>query len=367
MTLNKKQILTLVLIIGGVMSLVLLFYYVYFAIRSYVFPILTPFIFAIGIAYLVNPLVNLLIKKGMHRIVAIIIIYVSILAVLAFFIIWLIPRLISELNKLTILFPRYVAQIHDFYLNAEQNINNMSLPEGASEIIQNAFKQLNILPQLVEKFQTMLQNLIGGISNFVITFIKGIFNFVMALILSFYFLKDVEKFKAKLVQIVPPKYTKQIFHLFRDINDVLAAFIRGRLTVCLIIGLITFLGLTILGVDFALLFGVIAAVTELIPYFGPIIGSIPPIIVAALQSPWLALKTLVLFVVIQQAEGNIITPKIVGTNVGFHPALVIFVLLVGGQWKGVIGMLLAIPIAAIIKVVLKHIALLMTDRRQEER
>jgi predicted PurR-regulated permease PerM len=284
------------------------------------------------------------------------------MTILIVLLIYLIPRLIGELNRLTILMPRYIGQLRALYLTVEERLNNVSWSEEFNHTIQNIFQQLDIFPQLTEKIQILTQGIISKLSGTIIIIVKAIFNFVLSIIVSFYFLKDREVMQTKFAQTVPKKYHKQVFHFLRDVNDVLSAFIRGQLTVCLIIGVVTFIGLTIMGIDFALLIAIIAGVTNLIPYFGPVIGAIPGIVVGAMQSPWMSLKVLIFFVVVQQIDGNIITPKIVGDKVGFHPVLVILVLLIGGQWKGVLGMLLAIPVAAVIKVTLRHVGMLVTKK-----
>lgn len=361
MKLNKRQILTWISIILGAIFL----YYLYFWIRSYVVPILTPFIIAAILAYLLNPLVNLLMKKRMHRIIALLIVYASGITALTLLIIYLVPRLIEELNRLTILLPRYTSQFQSLYLAAEEKLNNISWSEEVNQTIQRIYRQFDIFPQLTEKIQKLTQGIIGKLSGMLITIVKTIFNLVLAIILSFYLLKDLDKIKTRFTQILSPQYHKQVFHYLRDVNEVLAAFVRGQLIVCAIIGIVTFIGLTIMRIEFALLIAIVAGITNLIPYFGPIIGAIPGIIVGAMQSPWLGLKVLIFFVVVQQIDGNIVTPKIVGGKVGFHPVLVIFILLLGERWKGILGMLFAIPVAGVIKVTLRHIGILVTKNNEE--
>jgi predicted PurR-regulated permease PerM len=131
----------------------------------------------------------------------------------------------------------------------------------------------------------------------------------------------------------------------------LGSFIRGYFLVAAIVGGLTAIAMALLGLEFALMLGIFAGLAELIPYFGPVIGAVPAIGLAVLQSKWLAAKVALAFFVIHQLEGNIISPKILGDKVGLHPLMVIFSLMAGGELYGLAGMLLAVPVAAVLRVV----------------
>jgi predicted PurR-regulated permease PerM len=146
-----------------------------------------------------------------------------------------------------------------------------------------------------------------------------------------------------------------------DIDQVIGEFIRGQLIVCTVIAVLTSIALYLMGVQFAIILGMIAGIVDVIPYFGPFIGMLPCIAVALLQSPKLALYTALAFIAIQQVESNIISPKIVGDRVGLHPVVIIFALLAGERLLGFIGLVLAVPAAAIIKVILHHSWLRITE------
>ncbi|HEX3032252.1 MAG TPA: AI-2E family transporter, partial [Bacillota bacterium] len=139
-----------------------------------------------------------------------------------------------------------------------------------------------------------------------------------------------------------------------DMDQVLRGFIRGHLLVCGLVGGLSALGLYLIGVPFALLLGIIAGILDIIPFFGPILGAVPALALALLQSWQATIYTLLLFVIIQQVEGNIITPKILGEAVGLHPLIIIFALLAGGHLWGVTGMIIALPLAAVIRVAARY-------------
>lgn len=152
--------------------------------------------------------------------------------------------------------------------------------------------------------------------------------------------------------MVPEKYEDDVSRLFHEMDKVFNEFIRGRLIVGAFVGIATTIVLLILKVDFALLIGIFSGLMDIIPYFGPVLGIIPGVVFAFLQKPIKALWVIILFIVIQQIENNIISPKVVGESVGIHPITVILVLIIGGSMFGILGMLLAVPFAAIFKIVL---------------
>jgi len=134
------------------------------------------------------------------------------------------------------------------------------------------------------------------------------------------------------------------------VNKVVGRFVRGQLIVSVVVGGLVALGLSLLGVRYALFLGVLAGLFDIIPYFGPVLGAIPALVLAFLRDPLTALWTLLMFVAVQQLEGSVLSPKIVGEQVGLHPLTVIFSVLAGGELLGVTGMLLAVPAAATVKV-----------------
>lgn len=186
---------------------------------------------------------------------------------------------------------------------------------------------------------------------------SNIVNIVLGLIVAFYILKDLEYFK-KLCSDIRAAFSKNrkdynTGSLLSEINSILASFIRGQMLDALLVGILCSIGLSIIRLDFAVLIGMTAGISNIIPYFGPIIGSVPAIIVGLLSgSPIKALLAVVVLVVVQQIDSVLISPKIVGNSVGLHPVFVMLSIIVGGAYFGLWGMLIAVPIAAIIKMFL---------------
>lgn len=140
-----------------------------------------------------------------------------------------------------------------------------------------------------------------------------------------------------------------------EMDNSLGSFIRGQLLISAIVGVLIAVGLSIIGVDFALIIGLIAGIFNIVPYFGPVIGAIPAVISALLKSPLSAVYVVILFIVVNQVESSIISPNILGEHVGLHPVTVIFCIISGGYLFGILGVILAVPVTSIIKVTLRYI------------
>lgn len=155
--------------------------------------------------------------------------------------------------------------------------------------------------------------------------------------------------------MIPLSKRSELLQLWEEIDEVLINFIIGNLTVALLVGSCTAFGLAMIGMDFPLLLGIITGITNIIPYFGPVIGGIPAVLLALLKSQKLAFYVIIVIVVVQQLESNFISPKVLGKSVGLHPLIVIFILLAGGELGGIVGMLIAVPLTAVLKIIVTYL------------
>ena len=307
--------------------------------------LMVSFILAVLLAYLLNPVVNAIERRGTPRSYAILLAYLALSFVVAGIFLHIIPRVLKQLYIMEETIPLYIAQTQLVIQSIQNHYSVLNIPDGVREIIDQRVVMLEeYVLQWVRTAVTVLIGLVGYV-----------FKLLLAPVLAFYLLKDLDAISEKAAAWLPVNLKDEITGLFRQINQVLASFIRGYFLVAAIVGVLTAVSMALLGVDFALMLGFIAGVTELIPYFGPIIGAVPAIGVALLKSKWLALKVAVIFIIIHQLEGNIISPKIMSDKVGLHPLLVIFSLLAGGELYGLMGMLLAIPCAAVLKVIVSFV------------
>lgn len=330
---------------------VLILYILYMLIKKYPFlsEIINITIFSLIFAYLFNPVVELIEKKGIPRLWSVIIVYILIIAILAVVFFTFLPKIIREFKKLGNVLPNYIDQINNFLYN----INNSSL-----------LKSSNLPPQLdgvKDVFKENLESIESFIIKWFSDFVDKIINmfskiFIIAIIpiISFYFLKDKEFFKKKIYLIIPKSHRNEMINLFKEIDNMLGQFIRGRVIVAIFVGVSTTIALALLKINFAFIIGMLAGLADIIPYFGPIIGIIPAVFFAILESPIKALWVIIIFTIIQQIENDIITPKIVGESVGIHPVTVMLSLIIGGGFFGILGMVLAVPVVAILKIIYSH-------------
>lgn len=313
---------------------------------------LYPFVIAFLMAYLLNPAVCYLERKKISRLWAIIILYACLLTVLIISGSHFIPLLIRELELFAHELPSLIASGDRFIQSAQSQYQNAAMPYSLRLALDNGMAQLELLLQIT------IKDTVEGLLNIVS---HGI-GVVISPILAFYFLYDLHEIKRKLYMSVPGSWRPGLRLFLKDIDKVLSGVIRGQITIAVIVGVLVSLGLTFLHVRFALLIGILAGALDVIPYFGAFIGATPAMAIALLESPMLAGKVMMLFFLIHQLEGTIIGPRILGEQVGLHPITVIFFLLVGGDIGGLAGLLLGVPLAAVGKVIVRHILKLFVTK-----
>jgi predicted PurR-regulated permease PerM len=183
----------------------------------------------------------------------------------------------------------------------------------------------------------------------------------------FYILHDETKVARGILKLLPERYRGDALNMARIVDSILGAYIRGQLLLCVFIGIMATAGLTLLGVQYAAVLGLMAGIFEILPFVGPIFGMAPAVLVAAVQSPWLGLWTLVLFIGIQQIENLFLVPRISGKAVELHPALIMVVLVIGNEVAGLWGMLVAVPLTAIVRDLFRYLYLRFQDEPVEPR
>ncbi len=295
-------------------------------------------------------------EKGLSRFMALIFVFGILSSILAAIGIIFIPAIITELDSLAHRIPYYVERIEALINKFNTKYQKVELPATITLVLDRTVRRLEeVTLQFIERT-----------TGAIIGLLSRMFSLIMAPILAFYILKDFEFLQKTVWRLVPKNSRRGIKELLGRINLSLFGFFKGQLFVSLIVGVLSTIGLRFLQVKFYLVIGLLAGFFNVIPYFGPFFGAFPAVIIASFISGRLVLWVILLFFLIQQLEGSIISPKIMGDEVGLHPIIIIFSLLAGGELLGIIGMLLAIPVAAIIKEVLKYIiyeVLLSVDNR----
>lgn len=306
---------------------------------------LYPFIIAFLLAYILNPAVSWLTGKGLTRGWAIAILYVAVFSVIILGGSFLVPLLIRELESFGRELPLMTAKGEELLYAIQWKYQNSALPPSLRTALDQGLVTL----------QAEAQGFVGDLVAAILGLMSRFIGLAISPVLAFYLLHDWHGISEAGLALLPARWRQETILILRDVDKVLAGVIRGQLTVAVIVGVLVSAGLHIMGVRFALIIGILAGMLDIIPYFGAFIGAAPAVTVALLDSPLLALKVAVLFLVIHQTEGTIIGPKILGENVDLHPLTVIFCLFVGGELWGLAGMLLAVPAAAIGKVLVRHL------------
>lgn len=316
---------------------------VYGAFFSFLWQLLSPFIIAILIAYFLYPVIKKMNHHNIPRGLAILIIYVLFFGGVAYLIYRVFPAIIHQLSDLNDQLPHLIEMYRDFVYSLYEY--TAFLPESVHD------KMDELINEAETYIEGMLTNLVRGFTR---VFDMIVFVTVIP-VLVFYFLKDLTRIKNYIKKWIPSKYHEQTGKLCRAIDESLGKYIRGQLIVCLFVSLAAFTVFHFLNINYALLLAIIMGITNIIPYFGPIIGALPAIAITSAISGKLVLIVLLSIFIIQLIESNMLSPYIVGKSIDIHPIAIIFALLLGGQLSGVIGMILAVPILTMLKVIMSHV------------
>ncbi len=290
---------------------------------------------SILLALIMNPAVNKMQEKKIPRTLGASILFLIAFSIMALIVYLVIPPLTKDIATLTTDLP---SQMEDLGLNG-------SIDYNFSEPVQN------IIFEASNSLKAVATNIVSGI----LTILGGFLSAILIIVISFYLLIEKNGTEKFVQTLIPISFRPQALRIIRKIETTLGRWFMGQLFLGFVVGFASFIGLTIIGVPYALVLGIIAGILELIPYIGPILSGIPAIIIALTISPVLALLTFILYFFIQQLENYVLVPKVMQKSVGLHPVIIIIAMLVGGQIAGVMGMVLAIPVTTIISIILVDI------------
>ena len=334
--------------------------------------IMQPVIFGFIIAYILTPLVNFFErkiffpfeirkygsispkKKKVYRAISVILTILILGLLIYVFIIAVIPQVGQSIVVLTNRFPSYITSLQTWFnkiLHDNRNVN-----EGLNWLLTNyeddiySFLNNNLMPKA--------QSMVKGFSSGLFSALSGTWNFIMGIIISIYVLLIKEKFCGQAKKIVYSLFSReranQILKDTRFVSDTFIGFISGKILDSFIIGVLCFIGVTILKFPYAVLISVVVGITNIIPFFGPFIGAVPCALLLLMDNPMECLYFIIFIVILQQIDGNLIGPKILGDSTGISGFWVIFSITVFGKLWGVLGMFIGIPIFAVIYAMIKR-------------
>lgn len=312
--------------------------------------VLGPFLVAMIISYVLNPIVRLLNHRKVPRTAAVLLIYVVFIITTTVIVMNLIPMFLKQLRELNEHMPQLTMKAQSLV----SGMNNSSwVPDSVREGINHALHELE-------------DGIARGVSNFVNgigTTINFLFIAFIIPFLVFYMLKDFRLMEKTALTIVPKKHRKHTIKLLMDIDSALGNYIRGQFIVCVIVGVLAYIGYWIIDMPYPLLLASIVMVFNIIPYLGPFFGAAPAILMASTISMKMMLLVAAVNLCVQILEGNVISPQVVGRTLHMHPLLIIFVLLIGGELAGIVGLILAVPFFAVLKVIIQHMWVYYKNRK----
>ncbi len=314
-------------------------------------PVLTPFLVAALLAYMGDPLVDRLDSYKLPRSVSASIVFFAIFSIVLTIPIIVVPLLEQQISSLFTRLPDYVSWLQMKVVPGLANLFGVNANDFDISQIQK------LAMQHWQEAGGLAANLFSSAKQSGLVMLAFIANLVLIPVVTFYFLRDWDVLVGRIRELIPRKYEADAVKLAKNSDAVLGAFLRGQLSVMFSLGAVYVFGLWAIGLELAILIGVIAGLVSIVPYLGFIVGILLASIAAFMQFHeflplvWVAL----VFAIGQALEGMLLTPLLVGDKIGLHPVAVIFAVLAGGQLFGFFGILLALPAAAVVMVLLRHV------------
>ncbi len=322
--------------------------------------VLTPFIYGFIIAYLINWPYEFFVNKvygrylneGNKKIinaVSIFSAYLCLFGACAFLLIIIIPEMVESISQFISNFPQYIESFSIFIDSLSEKFNLIILsPEQTDKFLDGFMSN-------VQKFTNRL---VPSVYRFTKSFTVGVYNWIIGIIISFYLIgskdKLLKQFHIFLNACFPKKCIDKFYKIMNLSHDTFGKFISGKILDSLIIGVLCFIGMKILNIPYDLVISVTVGITNIIPFFGPFIGAIPSILVLLLVNPIKALWFTIFVLILQQIDGNIIGPKVLGNSVGISGLWIMFSVIIGGGLFGVPGMILGVPVFAVIYAMVRE-------------
>lgn len=345
---NPKYIdIVIAVVISYVLIKIIDNYPFFINIIEWIFSILRPFIAAFICAYILNPIMKLCEKRfNLTRVVAILVTYILILGAIIISGIYFMPRMVSSLLDI-------VKSTPEFADKAQIWLSDLFSDERLQVLMNSSFGQELSPSIIIEKASTVLLSLVDGTLSTIFSITNSLIKWVFGFILSIYILYDKEKFidtgKKFIYLIFRKKYGDATINLIGNMHSMIGVYVGTKALDSLIIGLMAWVGLSILDSEYTLLISTIVGVTNMIPYFGPFVGMLIAFLINVFFSPFEAFIILIFLFLLQQFDAWYLDPKLIGNKVGVSPFLIILAVTVGGAIYGPIGMILAVPSVAVIQ------------------
>lgn len=341
---NKLKMLRIILYILALLGMIFLFKrYSILRITS------ITFLASVVIAYILNPFVKVFERKNIKKVYSIVIVYVIIATCIFVLAIGIFPSTFKQFKNLFTSLPALVKNFVEY----SDSIKNSLFTDNS--VINNWISGLNgqllkVVNMLVSSSINWITGFVAGISSLIVIVIQ----LILIPVITFYLLLAKDKILDAIGKRVPDKYEHFLVKLWKEIDESLSMFVRGRIIMAIFVGIATMIYLMVFGIEFSFVIGIITCIADIIPYIGPFLGFVPAVLLALFKGPFTALWVAILFCLVQWVENNILGPKILGDSTGMHPLIVLILLILGGGMFGVLGMIFSVPIAAVVKIIYKH-------------
>ncbi len=306
--------------------------------------IISPLFIGWFVAWLLNPMVNRLIKKGMKRIPSVIIVYLSMIAVIVLILVFTIPSLGTQISDIVSAVPKIVTDVKEWIDDIFIKLSNLSL--------QNLDSVKSSFLARIDAFSADIQtSLPTTVMNVISSLVSGIGTIALSLILGFYILFDFDKFSEGFIDLLPKNIRSEATRLMGLLNDSLYSFISGTLWLSILLFVVSVIGFSIIGLNAPILVAFVCVVTNLIPYIGPYLGAAVAGAIGFSQSSIVGILTLAFILVVQTIDGNVLQPLVMSKKMNLSPITIIISLLVFEYLFGVFGMVIATPVVALLKII----------------
>lgn len=294
---------------------------------------------SIIISAALSPIIDRLNKNGIPRTLSIVFMYLLIMGIIGGLVYFVLPPMVNQIQQLADSLPGYFKTFSNFITSLRDVDSN--------GILSASQANLNSISAFLGEF-------INNILSTTLGFFSGAAALLMMLVLTLYFLLDENGIKKFFISLLPIRQKTRIISMANKIGHKLGGWLRGQLLLAVIVGLVVYIGLSILGMPYALTLAIVAGLFEIIPIIGPILAAIPAILVAFTISPTMALAITIFYILVQELENKLLVPKVMQHAVGLNPITIIIIILIGAKLMGIIGVLLAVPVAAVIYVILEE-------------
>ena len=357
---NTLFTLLILILIGLVVFIFREVSFIFNPLNVFMKTVVLPVVLALIFYYLLRPVLRLLERFKIPRIWGILIIFLGGIGLLTLLSVLVFPFLRGEFQNLIEEFPDYFMRLLN---NTDQFLRNSLVGDYYRDSDFNIEALIATLPTgIADTLQATVTGIITRVTSWISTITGVILSIVIVPFILFYLLKDGDKLPDYFLKLLPPRFRDDTREVLRDADKQLGAYIQGQLIVAFCIGVMVYIGFLIIGMDYALLLGALAMVTSIVPYIGPAIAITPAAIIALVTSPFMLVKLAIVWTVVQLVEGNLISPQVMGKTMYIHPVTIIFVLLTAGSLFGVVGVILGIPMYALLRVIVSHLYKLFKRR-----